>query len=520
VTTRIEIRQHAALLDASRALQAANQRRLQERTELGWVQEDATRLVRKGLEFSGSQISKAAGRRDPWRGAVPEFEEPGFTPVQVRGRRFRVAGAWWQWKRQARTLTVKTADRSTSATVAIPPALGGLDDGVIWYQAFPAGKGRMVLLFYMQGITYQGSQVNTTTPFNTPGAPAEVIAEAQAWIDLVNADPSTMFPVRISQRYPPFSFGNINTITVNYNNLVLNRVLQCFVVTRSTVAPIDCPVALRELVRQKFYYVDSVTPGGGSRTERIGRGIVTVSEYNPFDPGPEFEPLLPARVFEGLITESTGTISTPQAQFANNRQYQEDPATSLDLLRSYGYGKLLNRTGSQDPAWGWTPAVFSFLKNYTGEFHGAAAAQEQPRAYEYSYIAGQYFPRDTPSIMLEADYRIDPAEAAFYYWFRAPVAVTGFNFKEPTAFRVPPVQPRRAAGPVQDRIVPVASDADQEQAWQNGTEVPLATWDWNRPLACILQLQSLGFTAEDLMLTTEETAALAAADPAEVGFKF
>lgn len=519
MTTRIEIREHAALLEASRAMQAANQRRLQERTELGWVQEDATRLVRKGLEFSASQISKAAGRRDPWRGAVPEFEEPGFTPVQVRGRRFRVAGAWWQWNRQARTLTVRTADRGTSATVAIPPALGGLADGVIWYQAFPAGKGRMVLLFYMQGMTYQYSEVSTTTPFNTPGAPAAVIAEAQAWVDLVNADPSTILPVRISQKYPPVSIGNINTTTVNYNNLVLNRVLRCFVVTRSTVTPIDCPAALRELVRQKFYYVDSVAPGGGSRTERIGTGYVAVSQYNPSDPGPEFEGE-PIRVFEGPIAESTGTISTPQAQLANNKQYQEDPATSLDLLRSYGYGKLLNRTGSQDPAWGWTPAVFSFLKNYAGEFHGAAAEQEQPRGYEYSYIAGQYFPRDTPSIMLEADYRIDLAEAAFYYWFRAPVAVTGFNFKEPTAFRVPPIQPRRAAGPVQDRIVPVASNANQKQAWRNGIEVPLVTWDWNRPLACLLQLQSLGFTAQDLMLTPEETAALAAADPAAVGFKF
>lgn len=33
-----------------------------------------------------SRQSRAAGRKDPWRGAVPEFEAPGFTPVQVRGK--------------------------------------------------------------------------------------------------------------------------------------------------------------------------------------------------------------------------------------------------------------------------------------------------------------------------------------------------------------------------------------------------------------------------------------------------
>jgi hypothetical protein len=54
----------------------------------------------------------------------------------------------------------------------------------------------------------------------------------------------------------------------------------------------------------------------------------------------------------------------------------------------------------------------------------------------------------------------------------------------------------------------------------SGTEIPVISWDWGRPLACWLQLAQLGFTASDLMLTDDEAKALAAADPITDGFRF
>jgi hypothetical protein len=454
---------------------------------------------------------------------VPEFEEREFVPVQVRGKRFKVAAAWWQWDKEGEKLTVRTADRSASATVAVPASdFGGDEQGVIWHQAFPAGKGRMALVFYMQGITFQSTSTETISePYRTSSwVRPELIAEAQAYIEWYNTSgPGAGSPLvrpkaEISQSQPPFSIVADRAYSETYSNVAFAVVLQCFIVTDYFVQAIDCPEPLRQSVKNKYYYALNAFMDPISSTGTGGTAYVLVSTV--FQNQQETE--TPLRTFSESVSIQSDQRGGLRYQYANTNNYQDDPATWLVLLRSYGYGKLLNRPNGQDPAWGWTPAAFAFLKNYTGEFHGTT--QEQPRAYDYGYIAQQYFPRDSPAIMLEADYKTDPTNVMFYHWFRAPLI--GANFKTPTAFNVPPIQPRQASGPIQQRVVPVASQYDDEdrEIWRDGIEVPAVTWDWGRPLACILELQSLGFTAEDLMLTPEETAALAAADPAEVGFKF
>ncbi|MEY4075590.1 MAG: hypothetical protein RJA29_2947, partial [Pseudomonadota bacterium] len=48
----------------------------------------------------------------------------------------------------------------------------------------------------------------------------------------------------------------------------------------------------------------------------------------------------------------------------------------------------------------------------------------------------------------------------------------------------------------------------------------VAAWDWDRPLACWLELLRLGFTTADLMLSDDEVKALTEADPTTTAFKF
>lgn len=568
MTTRISVTEPSRLLEASKALQAANQRRLQDRTEDGWMQRDATRLVKRGLGLADSLISKAAGQRDPWRGAVPEFEKPEFFPVQLRGKRFQVAGAYWRWDKNARTLTVTTADRSASASAEVPAFNANTFDideaGVVWYQAFPAGEDRMVLLFYMEGITYQVNTTETVTgPAYTPNdAPVEsetcwnggfngfdqavvdgevcrsfteaTVSEVEAYIDWYNegVGPGDN-PIRLLQG--PFQPGNpwtgifdhgpqgaiysrkfTRTTHRTYSNLQLSKELACFVVRKSSAHKIACPGELLRLVKQKYRYAESIAPDPEVTVETYGDYYIIVEFYNPAG---EQESLGVHYIFTGELYSLEESGQGYIVQRPNTNNYETDAATQLTLLRSYGYGKLLNRPNGQDSAWGWTPVAFSFLRNYDGEFHGAGVT---PNGYDYDYIAGKYFPADAPFVMLEAEYNTSQGQPAQYYYFVTPGPGPGKNLKAPTAFYVPPVLPRRAGGPIQQRTVPVASQYDDStrDIWRTGAEVPVATWDWNRPLACLIELQRLGFTAGDLMLTPEETAALAAADPAVVGFKF
>jgi hypothetical protein len=368
----------------------------------------------------------------------------------------------------------------------------------------------------LQKLTHQMSQSGSVSgPYLIPGAPAAALEEAAAWVAEYNATkgPSDP-PAKISEvLYPPFSRFFSETFTRTYDNLLFEKDVKCFIVTRSSVAVVNCSQRLEEVIKEKYKYANTVTKSVITLPVITGTGYVTVVYLEPDGT----ERPVDGGLYQALFASGSRQIESLSVELANQNNYQSDTATWLALLRSYGYGKLVNRPNGQDPAWGWTPVIFSFLKNYNGEFHGN---WEQPQAYDYSYVSQRYFPDDKPRFMLESNYTLGQDKAIIYHYFLAPPSG---NFKAPVAFQAPPIAPRKISGPPQRRNVQVTQDQGDQSGpspWLNGQEVPVVTWDWGRPLACILQLQSLGFTAEDLMLTPEETAALAAADPAEVGFKF
>jgi len=227
------------------------------------------------------------------------------------------------------------------------------------------------------------------------------------------------------------------------------------------------------------------------------------------------------------------------------------------LLRSYGYGHLVNRDANgQTPGWGWTPIVFSFLRNYRGEFHKVNGDTAMIyNAFSYAYIRNKYIPDDAPQYFVTTDVQFpgvneDTTEA--YYYFKAPLSQSGGVVSGgtvgPGGFRRLPKGPAgfRTEGTESNPgvvLLPnrgeytrevVAFDNSQfsgaaltqrefetsNQPDLAGYEVPVSAWDWDRPIACWIELTRLGFTPADLMLSESEAQALAEADPAEAAFKF
>jgi hypothetical protein len=227
------------------------------------------------------------------------------------------------------------------------------------------------------------------------------------------------------------------------------------------------------------------------------------------------------------------------------------------LLRSYGYGHLVNRDDNgQTPGWGWTPIVFSFLRNYKGEFHRANGdTTMMSNALSYEYIRDNYIPNDVPEYFVTADVRMPDATVdttRSYYYFKAPStdrdlirytsprpsgtqqlpkAMEGFSTQGTPSDPGVILLPNR--GEYTQEVVTfdnsqfkgkTYTQRDLETEYQysgvGAYETPIAAWDWDRPLACWIELINLGFTPDDLMLSEEEQQALSEADPAEAGFKF
>lgn len=529
MTTRVSLNLPPSALEGARAAQAMNRQRLAGREEETRLKRQAGDAIKRLRADPDTPQSRNAGAKDPWRGAVPEPEPSPFTPVQLRGTRFHPVGAWWQWDSANGELRVETADRSARASILVPSGwpVGDSDseNGVLWYQAFPAGRNRMVLLFYMQKLTYQRAETGSIgEPFQVPGAPAAMLESAAAFVSQYNAaadagsgDP--YYRLRISEVLaPPYSVLVADTRVTTYDQLSFAVDLRCFVVTRSAVSAIDCPENLRDIIQQKYKYMSAVTKDTLTLPVNTGTGYVFIAYFFTNQVGqPEIGIHTSFSDFASSGSKQTESLSY---QLANSNLYQSDLNTWLVLLRSYGYGKLLNRAYSQDPAWGWTPAIFAFLKNYQGEFHGAT---NRPEAYSYDYVADNYFPEDSPKFMLEAGYPADSVTPNYYY-FNPPLS--GGNVTSPSAFTSELLKPRKISGPL--GLVPVESTLNQDYQvssfagypWRNGLEVPIVTWDWNRPLACILELLDLGFSAQDLMLSDGEVDALATTDTALARFKF
>jgi hypothetical protein len=207
------------------------------------------------------------------------------------------------------------------------------------------------------------------------------------------------------------------------------------------------------------------------------------------------------------------------------------------LMRSYGYGHLVNRgEDGQTPGWGNTPAVFSFIKNYQGEFHKENGDRTMlDNGMSYQYARDNYFPIDAPTYFLTADVAMPQAEQDTthnYYYFPVPPIDGSVYANDPMAFRndgatTASLVLRLNRQPYRNEVVRQTFATTQQELdktrvsyFLSNLEIPVAAWDWDRPLACWIELINLGFTPDDLMLSEDEQKALNEADRALAAFKF
>lgn len=535
VTTRIQVQAPSASGEAARALQAANRRRLEQREEDDRASREAARRIRQ-------RVTRSRADRDR---AVPEFEpiEPVF--AKRFGKAFQTAAAWWRYEvqpvsqfRTDHAIIVTTGDRTHEVRVDLPqiqlfssaadPLPGSDRSGLRWWLCLPAGKDRMVLIFYAQVITATATPVGTTMP-----------------VLVFPPDPD-------DPAFPPnpgpgdtFEYVVEDTATIQYSSPVANAVIKAVVVSPSGINVMDCPSQLQALLSSRFTYLSGASVNDtyvNLGTRRIGYYVTEETidgTYAWFEIAFEYESI--PRLLSTIVTT-----------YANDNRWERDRFVWLYLLRAYGYGRLVDRDRlavgyEQDPGWGWTPAIYSYIKNYEGEYHvnddDPSLSEFRTNAANYKYIRERYFPTDAPPFLLTSGFQTEEATAqgidtsADYWYFRAPSASTASAIST-ADFSVQALaetgsQLRRNGGPMKKE--PITSDraiglntlnispSIQDGAlaiWESYDEIPVVAWDWGRPLACWLQLSGLGFTPSDLMLNDEEAEALAAADPATAGFKF
>jgi hypothetical protein len=603
--TRIEIQTPSEVGETARVLQLANQRRLADRQADGWAEREAQRLAERARSFVGSSASRAA-KDDPWRGAVPEFDPPPEVRARIPGKRFKVAGAYFQWRRDGAPpvstgrLLIWTASKEHSAVINLPYAPR-------WYEALPAGGDRVVLLFYgySMNVQYTPQQIETDTGW-LPGAPnitsggggilwhtgtlrnRTITTESWTTATASLADYRIAVVVRKDEISHKLSWPDSL-------RQVVEQKYECAKSIRKTTSPTNVGVT-------RYEYGQSITntytykaTGGSVPNDVFAAGTGEIVETMPqYDPGGAYNPYggglwvpvdsLPGGTGNQLYfyrypphpavdsatmntlgqtvnyTPSTIQINTTESSTHQNEDYEVvftpnayQVPTLLQfstpggpdivgiyvwhpLMRSYGYGYLVNRDAAgQTPGWGRTPAVFSFLKNYTGEFHKEDGDTSMlTKASSYQHARDNYIPQDAPPYFLTTNVAIPEATVdttKTYYYFRAPAYDIPLDYSNPLTFRtegntIVPTILRPNRGEYTSEVFQSSLPETQKHIETGGLwfvseyEIPVAAWDWDRPLACWLELTRLGFTNDDLMLSDDEAKALAEADPAKTAFKF
>lgn len=475
--------------------------------------------------------------------------------------------------------------------------------GIRWFLCMPGGSDRLVLVFYSSAYQYKKIRVNNDFSFFSDGAayltanPPGVLEgseggwvpgslrtytygsetwdgiDLQYWkraefsvvvtkdtVKLIDAWPAELkeafLTKPINRTYDGLLDVQVKTIGPSTKSLRQNEAgvwAVAFVAPDNfdSLNPVGGGVGRKATLQDLLDRATVVEDPTPNVNFNLDRNVVFTSLRNgfywnsPFSSGRFF-----TETYSSASLILSGLNSYEEVEFKDVTEPYELLAP-LVLLLSYGYGKLTNRTThpdgpAQNPSWGWTPGVFSFIKNYDGEFHlkkpfsdpgdlpptdpqDIEAAREKSLSYEY--IRAKYFPLDFPKVMLTSGYQVpgSPTDTTQrYYHFRTPLTADGAvegRYDNPTAFDN--VSLRRNLGAYSQ--VPVTINPELEQlngdlsdrnVWSDGEEVPVLAWDWGRPVACILELLDLGYTAEDLLLSPQEQAALIAADPEVTGFKF
>jgi hypothetical protein len=555
--TRIDIQTPSEVGETARVLHLANQRRLADRQAEGWAEREAERLAERARSFVGNPASKAA-KDDPWRGAVPEFDPPPGVRARIPGKQFKIAGAYFQWRRDGAApvstgrLLIWTASKEHSVVINLPYAPR-------WYEALPAGGDRVVLLFYGYSATAEYDTDAHSTYEKVPGAPHAAADSDFTYLgyrDVPVSDGSgqvtivhTLFTGADLRPYPD---TYTETTTTGGRRFVKNTSFSDYkysvVVSKQSIKVMaSWPAGLEAILRQKYEIAE------GIRIYTTSEAILTANilELAAWDVhwltlteihGKTYQE---SKVVGSLgFNEDWEVTFTPNAyQVPTLLQFSTPGGPDIagiyvwhPLMRSYGYGYLVNRDAAgQTPGWGRTPAVFSFLKNYTGEFHKEDGDTSMlTKASSYQHARDNYIPQDAPPYFLTTNVAIPEATVdttKTYYYFRAPAYDIPLDYSNPLTFRtenstIVPIALRPNRGEYTREVFQSSVPETQKHIETGGLwfvsehEIPVAAWDWNRPLACWLELTRLGFTTDDLMLSDDEAKALAEADPATTAFKF
>lgn len=544
MTPRIDIQTPAEVNETARALQTANRRRLEERQAQGWAERDALRLAKQARALVGSEASRAA-KNDPWRGAVPEFEPVPDVRQKLLGKRFEVAGAYFQYGEDMR-LRISTADRQKTVEIQLPSR-------PLWHEVFPAGGDRMIIVFHGwdSDVTYNevpGSISYTNCQYD-PCVEALFAAEESGFLSQATSDPdfSSLSIIDRQQcdeaQTPSYQVVSSYSVQPWYYSATINRT--------SIVVRSGWPQQFGSIIGQKY----KVATGGGAIVN-VGEqksSFTGVTQIVTFQINYNSKPSVQVP-FVWRVSSTATPAGYDQDLRVNTTANSFHVPTLLrfstpggpdivgewvfyPLMRCYGYGYLVNRgKDGQAAGWGNTPAVFSFIKNYKGEFHKEDGDRTMLiNGMSYQYARDNYLQDDAPAYFLSADVAMPDAEVDTtrnYYYFRSPSLEDPLYFNDPLAFRNDgasevSVTLRLNRQPYEKEVVRQTFSQSQQElekvegsAFLYNLEIPAAAWDWDRPLACWIELSRLGFTADDLMLTEDEQKALAEADWATVGFKF
>jgi hypothetical protein len=496
MTTRIRVQPPSASGETARALQAVNRRRLEQREEDDRTLRDAARRIRQ-------QTTRTRADRDR---AVPEFEpiEPVFT--KRYGKAFRVASAWWSyeqvWNEEGNTshaIIVSSGNREHTARIDLPQIQlidntgGGLanndQQGLVWWHCLPAGKDRLVLVFYVQIITATATQIGELTPEPT------------------------------EEDFPPnpgpadtFEYAITDTRSTQYSSPEVRAITKAAIVSPLGINVIDCPEPMVTAAARIHTYIT----GASVNNYYVNTGTIYTMYYRTeLEPDGSYQWYLFTTGIEPTARQRSDIITT----YANDNKWDRDRFVWLYLLRAYGYGRLVDRDRrtvghEQDPGWGWTPAIYSYLKNYEGQFHVSSTdpslEEFRANAANYKYVRERFFPDDAPPFLLTSGVQTKEATAAGidttadYWYLRAPDAETASaistaDFNTSTLAENGNLL-RRNNGvdkqePVFSSLLPTGfydgldlSADNQDGAlatWTFGEEIPVIAWDWGAS-ACLL----------------------------------
>ncbi len=544
---RVNVNIPPEVLETSRALQAANRDRLVRRERDERTRREAERQARQAREEQAR--SSAGGKKDPRNRGVPDVEDPPFFPLQRR-QKFEVAGAYCQV--ELGQLRVFTPDRQVSAVIPAPGFVrttyandyfrmrsNGTSTFPAFVVAIPGGAGRTVITFCFDTWDYSEAYHHLSR-------------EAQAL---------TQYHERIGR-----------TIIVR-RDMILNDfrnaiAFKSCVVTDDRINIIDTPPVMSTILKRLYPRKDpaieistNYRPLNTYNTTRwswLDRKRVDVYRWSWADgaDADSYEYIASIDYGEDTNFYDRLLLSSYGYGYLVNR---EPTTAAANIKASIGQAisngqspssiASLNSTPVQLDNRGFaTPAVFAFMRKYQGEFDGGNATRSE--AMDYQYISDNYFSGSLaggatgsgPRYMLTVGYQPEDVETdktTNLFYFRPPL--------DTNTFLAPPILPKEGKGADEERVMAAPplpnmgrrafsslwdwklirgmkaqgygySDSSIIQATSSasvGEATAINTWDWGRPLACILELLSLGFSPAALMLTAEELEAVANATPAD-----